>query len=59
MIEELFAYAVLAKTGLLPQETGQKEPFKALCYADDCLSWGDEKQTRELYEKAFQYYSKP
>ncbi|NLB62301.1 MAG: hypothetical protein GX802_07820 [Clostridiales bacterium] len=32
------------------------EPFWTLCYADDPLSWGDEKQTRELYEKMFKYY---
>ena len=32
------------------------EPFFTLSYADDCLSYGDEAQTRELYEKAFSFY---
>jgi len=39
-----------------PRSIHQTEPFWTLCYADDPLSWGDEKQTRELYEKAFRYY---
>lgn len=33
-----------------------REPFWTLSYADECLSWGDEPQTRMLYEKAFAYY---
>lgn len=33
-----------------------EEPFSVMCYADDPLSWGDEKQTRELYEKMLNYY---
>ncbi len=33
-----------------------EEPFSTLCYADDPLSWGDEKQTREIYEKMLSYY---
>ncbi|AKA68756.1 hypothetical protein [Clostridium scatologenes] len=40
----------------LPSEIENKEPFWTLCYADDPLSWGDERQTRELYQKMFQYY---
>lgn len=40
----------------LPSELSEKEPFDILCYADDLLSWGDEKQCRELYEKALFYY---
>lgn len=40
----------------LPQEVQMKEPFWALNYADDPLSWGDEEQTRELYEKMMNYY---
>ena len=42
--------------GVLPSEIESKEPFWTLCYADDPLSWGDEGQTRELYQKMFQYY---
>lgn len=32
------------------------QPFLTLAYADDPLSWGDEKQSRELYQKAFEHY---
>ena len=41
----------------IPSELAQTEPFWTLCYADDCLSWGDEAQTRMLYEKAFSFYN--
>lgn len=37
------------------EEIKLKEPFHTLSYADDCLSYGDEEQTRELYEKAFKF----
>lgn len=40
----------------LPDNIQHVEPFFILCYADDPLSWGDEKQTRELYEKMLNYY---
>lgn len=40
----------------IPHPINQKEPFWTLSYADDCLSYGDEQQTRLLYEKAFNYY---
>lgn len=42
--------------GLLPNCIEQVEPFWTLCYADDPLSWGDERQTRELYENMLNYY---
>ncbi|MGM0125067.1 hypothetical protein IGI37_002463 [Enterococcus sp. AZ194] len=42
----------------LPDCLAKEEPFWTLSYADDCLSYGDEKQTRELYEKAFDFYQK-
>ena len=41
----------------LPTGLEQTEPFWTLIYADDCLSWGDETQTRKLYEKAFAFYA--
>ena len=42
---------------MLPDNFYQTEPFHTLSYADDpLLSWGDEAQTRELYERAFSYY---
>jgi len=40
----------------LPESIAQIEPFWTLNYADDPLSWGDEKQSRELYESMFKYY---
>ena len=40
----------------LPGNIQNIEPFWALCYADDPLSWGDEKQTRNLYEHMLDYY---
>ena len=33
-----------------------EKPFHVLSYADDCLSYGDEKQCRELYESMFEFY---
>ena len=42
--------------GVLPSHINQTEPFWTLCYADDCLSWNDEAQTRKLYEEAFSFY---
>ena len=42
---------------MLPDSINQIEPFHTLLYADDPLSWGDETQTRELYERAFSYYA--
>ena len=40
----------------LPDSLQKEDPFFALCYADDPLSWGDEKQAREIYEKMLSYY---
>ena len=40
----------------LPSDIDQLEPFHTLIYGDDPLSWGDEKQARMLYEKAFAFY---
>ena len=42
---------------MLPGSIIETEPFHTLIYADDPLSWGDEVQTRELYESAFAYYA--
>ncbi|MDP4144065.1 MAG: hypothetical protein Q8936_06205 [Bacillota bacterium] len=41
---------------MLPHGIQNKEPFWTLCYADDPLSLEDERQTRELYQRMFQYY---
>ena len=41
----------------LPDNISCEEPFWTLCYADDPLSWEDEKQCRELYEYMLNYYN--
>lgn len=40
----------------LPSEFNTNEPFNSLIYADEPLSWGDEKQARELYQAAYDFY---
>ena len=40
----------------LPGNLQDMQPFGTLCYADDPLSWGDEKQSREIYEEMLEYY---
>ena len=42
----------------LPPWLQDREAFYSLSYADDPLSWGDEEQTRKLYEEAFKFYDK-
>lgn len=39
-----------------PYQYEHIEPFSTLTYADDPLSYGDEGQSRDLYEAAFDYY---
>lgn len=40
----------------LPRSIQNLEPFWTLSYADDPLSWGDEDQTRNIYEHMLSYY---
>ena len=40
----------------LPKNIQNIEPFWTLSYADDPLSWGDEEQTRKIYEYMLGYY---
>ncbi len=40
----------------LPGNIQGIEPFWMLCYGDDPLSWGDEEQTRNIYEHMLDYY---
>ena len=54
-IEE-FGQRCHALWNCLPGQMGKMEPFFTLCYADDYLSWGEENQTRMLYEKTFAFY---
>lgn len=51
-----FAKRVYEIWSLLPGDIMHEEPFFSLMYADDPLSWGDEEETRRLYEEAFSYY---
>lgn len=56
-IEE-FASHMYSLWKILPGNMQDKEPFHILSYADEPLSWGDEKQSREIYEDMFKYYKK-
>ena len=40
----------------LPGNIQNIEPFWTLSYADDPLAWGDEEQTRKIYENMLDYY---
>ncbi|MBD5393729.1 MAG: hypothetical protein HDR71_05555 [Lachnospiraceae bacterium] len=40
----------------LPESIQNLEPFWALSYADEPLSWSDEEQTRKIYEHMLSYY---
>ena len=40
----------------LPGNVQELDPFWTLSYADDPLSWGDEEQTRSIYEHMLNYY---
>ena len=51
-----FGKAMYRLWTLLPEKIKLEEPFHVLSYADDCLDYGDEKQCRELYENALNYY---
>ncbi|RKI93172.1 hypothetical protein D7V94_04110 [Parablautia intestinalis] len=53
---EVFAKKMYSLWKKLPQHICKEEPFFTLSYADDCLSYGDEYQCRQLYEKAMYYY---
>ncbi len=54
---EIFGKQMYKLWQCLPRELSEREPFDILCYADDPLSWGDESQSRELFEKAIYYYN--
>lgn len=53
---EEFAKHMYSLWNNLPDYICDKEPFYTLCYADDCLSYGDETQCRKLYEEAMCFY---
>jgi len=41
---------------LLPNFLSEDQPFWTLSYADDPLSWGDEEQSRALFEAVFCFF---
>lgn len=51
-----FGKAMYRLWTLLPEKIKLEEPFYILSYADDCLSYCNEKQCQELYENALNYY---
>lgn len=51
-----FASHMYSLWGSLPGHIQNIEPFWALSYADDPLSWGDEEQARSIYEEMLDYY---
>ena len=51
-----FAIRMYSLWESLPGNIQDVEPFWTLCYADDPLSWVDEKQTRNIYEHMLSYY---
>ena len=53
---EYFANRMYRLWKCLPGSIQNIEPFRTLCYADDPLSWGDKKQTRNIYERMLSYY---
>ena len=53
-----FSKSMYELWGKLPDGVMNIEPFITLNYADDPLSYGDEAQTRRIYERLFEYYDK-
>lgn len=53
----MFADKMYSLWESLPGNIQEKQPFFTLCYADDPLSWGDEEQTRNIYENMLNYYT--
>ena len=51
-----FASQMYSLWGSLPGSIQNIEPFFTLSYADDPLSWGNEEQTRNIYEYMLNYY---
>ena len=53
---KMFADKMYSLWESLPGNIQNEQPFFTLCYADEPISWGDETQTRELYEAMLNYY---
>ena len=56
---ELFSSKLLNIWGNLSMDISTKQPFWSMSYIGEPLTWGDVKQTRELCEKMFDYYTQP
>lgn len=52
-----FCKSMYALWKLLPSQMQYEEPFYTLSYAGECLSHNDEKQCRELFVHAFDFYN--
>ena len=52
-----FASRMFSLWESLPGNIQNTEPFWILSYADEPLSWGDEDQTRDIYEHMLNYYN--
>lgn len=52
-----FGKSMYALWKLLPSHIQYEDPFYTLSYAGECLSHNDEKQCRELFEHAFDFYN--
>jgi len=53
---EIYCSKIISIWGRLPKEIIQTEPFWAMSYAGEPLTWGDAKQTCEILEKMFNHY---
>lgn len=51
-----FADRMYALWESLPENIRHIGPFQTLCCADDPLSWGEEEETRKIYECILNYY---
>ncbi len=51
-----FASRMFSLWKSLPGNIQDIEPFWTLSYADEPLSWGDEEQTRSIYDYMLDYY---
>ena len=52
---KVFAARMYGLWKSLPENLQNIEPFFALCYVDEPLEYGDEKQTRSIFEQIFRH----
>ena len=51
-----FAKKTYSLWGMLPCTISMENPFRMLSYADEPLSWGDEEQSRKIYQEMIDFY---